>query len=330
MSNKSNINKQAKYTFIIPVYNVEEYLNQCVNSILTQTYKNYNIILIDDGSTDGSSQICDNFSNEHSNITTLHQQNGGASVARNAGLKIANTPYIIFIDSDDFWKESCALEKFDKILKKYEPDILCFNSYMLNEGDKNYIKTRYNYSLSLNGQEPLKSLQYQISNNIFSISPWAKIIKTKFLTENNLFFIEGLKAEDIEWGMRFLQCLPKYAFSPERAYVYRNREGSCTHTIDKKHIEDYLWIVDTYSSKKYNSETRDLALSYLAYQYILLMAHVGNIKLNDKKNYTSQLKKMNWLLEYNINPRVKKIYRIYKIFGFNLTKILLSIYLKQK
>ena len=94
--------RNPKISFIIPVYNTERYLETCINSIINQEYYNYEIILVDDGSKDGSGEICDTFSREYANIKTIHQKNGGSSEARNTGIKNSVGEYLLFVDSDDF------------------------------------------------------------------------------------------------------------------------------------------------------------------------------------------------------------------------------------
>ena len=96
---------QALISVIIPVYNVEEYLHECVDSVINQTYKNLQIILVDDGSTDSSGKICDEYAENDKRITVVHQKNGGLSVARNTGLSNAHGDYVYFLDSDDYIKK---------------------------------------------------------------------------------------------------------------------------------------------------------------------------------------------------------------------------------
>ena len=108
-------------TVIVPVYNVEKYLEQCVDSILNQTYKNIEIILVDDGSKDKSGQLCNEFSNKYSQIKTIHKKNAGLGMARNSGLKIANGEYIAFVDSDD-WLAPQALKNLYDSMTKFNCD----------------------------------------------------------------------------------------------------------------------------------------------------------------------------------------------------------------
>ena len=99
-----------RFSIIIPVYNSEKYLKACVNSVLQQSYKDIEVILVDDGSKDRSPQICDTYAGQDKRIRTIHKKNGGTADARNAGLEVATGDYITFIDNDDYWKDRYALE----------------------------------------------------------------------------------------------------------------------------------------------------------------------------------------------------------------------------
>ena len=116
-------------SFIIPVYNVEKYLAQCIESVLVQSHDNIEIILVDDGSTDKSGEICDNFSKTDNRVRVIHQENRGASAARNAGLGIAKGNYIAFIDSDDYVSPSMAEKLLDAISKTDSDLAMCNFAY---------------------------------------------------------------------------------------------------------------------------------------------------------------------------------------------------------
>ena len=115
-----------KFSIIIPVYNVEKYLNECVDSVLNQTYKYMEIILVDDGSTDSSPQICDSYAEKDNRIRAIHKENGGLSSARNAGIKNMTGDYVLFLDSDDFWDNNKALEHLSYIISEQKPDVVCY------------------------------------------------------------------------------------------------------------------------------------------------------------------------------------------------------------
>ena len=183
------INKE-KYTFVITAYNIEKYLTPCMNSILAQTNTHFKIILVDDGSTDATAQLCDNYAKKHSNISVIHKKNGGASSARNAGIKAVKTDYIIFVDGDDFWDDKYALENINNEISKYQPDILCFSGKSFYEDSNKYINMRYSFPEKMNNMSPEESFNYQVTHDLYTPCPWLKVIKKEFLIKNKLYFIE--------------------------------------------------------------------------------------------------------------------------------------------
>lgn len=121
------MNYCPKFTVIIPVYNVAAYLAKCIDSVLKQEFKQYEVILIDDGSTDESGTICDKFAEQDKRIVVIHQKNKGLSAARNIGIENAKGEYILFLDSDDYWHDSSALNIIYSRLNVSNADILSFN-----------------------------------------------------------------------------------------------------------------------------------------------------------------------------------------------------------
>lgn len=115
-----------KFSIIIPVYNISNYISECVNSVLKQSFKDYEIILVNDGSIDDSFNICLNYSKKHENVRLINQQNGGLSSARNAGINQAEGDYLLFLDGDDFWKDGEFLENLNCIIETNSPDTIIF------------------------------------------------------------------------------------------------------------------------------------------------------------------------------------------------------------
>lgn len=321
----------AKYSFIIPVYNVEHYLDECINSILMQTYKDYEIILVDDGSTDSSPEICDSFEKEQECIRTIHQKNGGLSAARNRGLREALGRFVIFLDSDDYWIDNCGLEKIDKLTES-TPDIIYFSSYGLYEtaGGK-LIKDRYSYPDYFNGLTPKEALEHMVKEDLFNLSSCKKVYSRRFLDDNNLWFKEGIKSEDIDFNLRAAALLPDCKFYTSPLYVYRHREGSISKTIDDKHLLDYFGIIKSFATYSFESaDIKSLILSYLGYQHALLSAYCTISKSTISAQIVEDLKEYMFLYKFKDYPRTKEISCVLKILGYWMTRHLLAQYLKTK
>ena len=192
-------------SIIIPVYNIEKYIEECVNSVLVQSYKNFEVILVDDGSKDRSSIICDDLANLDNRIKVIHKKNGGLSSARNAGIKASKGDYIAFIDGDDYWDDRDFLKDVVKCLDESKADFISFGLKKYYENEDFIQDTKYIFDRNLvDINNKKKTLDYLISNNLYISSAWSKIVKRDIIMSNNLFFKEGILSEDIDWSARLL------------------------------------------------------------------------------------------------------------------------------
>ena len=316
------------FSIIIPIYNVEPYLRQCIESVLNQTFRNIEVILVNDGSTDGCPEICDEYSQKDSRIKVIHKENGGASDARNSGVQLAKGEYLLFIDSDD-WLNGC--ECFSKIAKvlavNKSIDIL---EYEINNYHKNKFVTHKVYNDFMNTLSPEESLFYNIKNDLVSVSACSKAIKRTFFTKNNLFFIKGIKSEDTEWYLRIMALLPNYFFLHEQIYIYRaKREGSVTRSIDYNHLSQYYDFLAKHTKIETNNQKLDYCiLSYIAYHYTILCGLSVRCSGNEKKKLMSKLRDMKSILKYDLHPKVRKTKKVMKLLGFNFTVYLLNMFIK--
>ena len=317
-------------SFVVPVYKAEKYLDRCVQSILNQTYRHFEIILVDDGSPDNSGIICDHLEKEHSQIKTIHQKNGGASSARNRGLRECVGDFVVFLDSDDYWDDKNGLQKIVDLVEA-ETDVVIFASKDYYDDDSLLVPDRYDYPSIMNNMAPMECLEYMVTHDLLNMHSSKRAYRRSFLTDNNLFFVEGIRTEDVELGLRVADCLPNYKFLNEKLYVYNHHEDSVTTTIGQKHLEEYYRIVTTYANYSFrNSEVAELLLSYVAYQYSLLLAFVNTIKPKNKEKLLSDLKPFVFLFRYQAYPRTKIISKAYRLFGYRMTGILLGIELQRR
>ena len=173
-----------KFSLIIPVYNVENYIEECLNSILNQEYNNFEVIIINDGSTDNTGVICEEFSKKHNFTKVFHQVNAGVSVARNKGIDLASGDYIWFVDGDDLIEKN-ALVSLDNLLKKYNYDLdvlgFSFNSLTNN---KLIAFEKKEFLVPVNGDTFL--LHYE------RLALWTFLYKRTLIVNNNLTFVKGV------------------------------------------------------------------------------------------------------------------------------------------
>ena len=211
-----------KISIIVPIYNVEMYLEECINSLIHQTYSNIEIILINDGSSDSSGKICDKYKEIDNRIRVVHKENGGVSSARNAGIRLVNTKYISFVDPDDYVSEQ-FIEKLYNSLVDNLADIAVCNFFTIRE--KNIIEDRKIKNNSLNQEEALRLL---VKDEIMSSYLWNKMFKKELF--ENLQFDIGYRYEDIRIMHKIFLKAKKIVMIEDSLYYYRIRMDSITNS----------------------------------------------------------------------------------------------------
>jgi len=323
-----------KISIIIPVYNVEQYLDDCLQSILKQEFRDYEIILVNDGSTDRSGVICDDYSDRYSFISTTHKENGGLSDARNVGLNKSKGEYILFIDADDMISTNSLVKIYQTVIEDPNVDVIFLEAVKLFSngttvplGD-GYQKTQI-YKRS--HKEVLKHLATLPK---FPGSACTKLVKRSLIIANKLYFEKGLLSEDIDWTIRLLSLAKKYNYCDQRYYYYRqNRDGSITNTIEIKNIISLLNII-----KKWSIDPKGKPLvgvqneinAFMAYEYLILLSNYAGLRKSDKKELKLELEKYAWLLAFNKTKKVKSVRILCSVFGVETTANFLNLYLKYR
>lgn len=225
-----------KIVIIVPVYNLKSLLPRCIDSLLAQTYKNYEIILIDDGSNDGSELICDQYAKRFPDrVCCIHKLNGGLSSARNAGIDGANGKYVIFPDPDD-WTDSGYLQQLINLQMKYSADLVC-TGYCIDFD---------NHSIPANLGQKRQVMSKTEAQRALLLPPyisgfaWNKLYHLDIIRAHGLRFLDDVgTTEDLDFAYRYLQFCEKIVFSPEdRFYHYYQRSGAATHSsFSRKKME---------------------------------------------------------------------------------------------
>lgn len=210
---------------IIPVYNVEQYLRECVDSVLGQTYQNFEIILVDDGSTDTSGDICDEYAKKDDRIQVIHKENGGASVARNHGIEMAKGEYVYFLDSDDRIVSN-AFYILTKNIQDENADLLFFEAYSFDDNDNELKKGNYSYSQKYDTDRGISILEKLIVKKEFHVSIPLLFIKKDFLIHSGIRLVEGIMYEDMIFTYELFYKAEKVAHVRESLYHRRYRQNS--------------------------------------------------------------------------------------------------------
>lgn len=222
---------------IIPVYNVEQYLRRCVDSVLHQKGVSLEIILVDDGSTDSSGMICDVYAAEHSEVRCIHTPNAGPSTAKNIGYDLAIGKYIAFIDSDDEIKSNM----FYLMLQsgnQHNADIVCCNYIQVDEDGKISHTEYTDQEYVLSQDEALKAIL--IKDKIYS-QCWTKIYKRETMNLHHIRNTEGLKTEeDYIYNIQAFACSKTVCIVDKPLYIYTHRSKSLSKDYYRNHISQYI------------------------------------------------------------------------------------------
>lgn len=321
---------------IIPIYNVEKYLEQCVESVINQKLNDIEIILVEDGSPDNCAKICDRYAEEIDYIHVIHKENGGLSSARNAGLSMATGEYIIFMDSDDWWNPDVNMQEvLTTVRQKPNVEMFLFSSLDYIEGKGLFKRKEHERLKNVSTNSVEEYYQGLLDNGNLEVSADTKIFKRDFLKKNGLYFQEGITSEDCEWIFRVLRKLQKVEILDIPLYVCRlGRAGSITNSINKKSIRNLLDIVkksiEYYEKNNEKSNLKKYEYCYCAYLWFCALGLSNQLPIEDKKNMRTLFKETSFVCTYSQSRKTKMAYKAYKILGMEGTAILLGNYLKLK
>lgn len=298
-----------KVSIIVPVYNVEEYLEKCLDSLVNQTLKDIEIIIVNDGSTDASKEIIQKYINKYKNIVYLEKENGGLSSARNYGIPYAKGEYIGFVDSDDYVELNMYEKMYNKAIEEKSDMVECDFIWEYTNKKREDIGKIYS-----NKKEAIIEAR---------VVAWNKIIKKDIIEKTKITFPEGLRYEDIEFFYKIVPYLDKISFVKETLVHYIQRESSIANTQNERTGEIFkIWenVLNYYIENNIFNEYR----SELEYSYtrILLCSSLKRItKVKDKK-VRKALIKLTW---QNLN---KKFPHWKQNKYLNSTKSFKNLYLK--
>lgn len=323
-----------KFSFIIPVYNTSAFLERCVQSILNQTYTNFEIILVNDGSTDQSPELCDQLAAQDSRITVLHQTNQGLPIARNKGLEQAAADYILFTDSDDYYEGKTRLEEIAAQLSKNPVDLLFFDFYIEKQDAKRKLSCQLEADF-FKTNSTTAIIKRLIEKDYLMRSAWSKVIKHSLLLEQQIKFMAVQPAEDTIFTADLLRSAKSIDWFKTPFYVYVKHDSSLSSKrLNLKQIEDsgkMLQKAMENAEKISDNELKSAYLAFLTYPYAVLLGQAKELASRDKdnrkalKNQLKNLQAYQDLLKFNLNPRIKKVVLAYRYLGYKPTVFLLGL-----
>lgn len=234
------MNGENKISIVVPIYNVEDYIKKCINSIMSQSYENLEIILVDDGSKDGSGKICDEYAEKDERIVVIHKKNGGLSEARNVGIKKATGSLIGFVDGDDYIKKD-MYEYLYSLLNTYNADIsVCGYAEVIN--NKIIPNKKKKQDIVYNKEETLREL---LKGKIIQDYAWNKLYKKSLFDE--VEYPVGKKMEDLGTTYKIIDKSNQIVIGCEEKYFYVQREGSILNSSNSElHIDKYQLGIERY------------------------------------------------------------------------------------
>lgn len=291
---------------IIPVYKVESYLHKCVHSVLEQNFKDIEVILVDDGSPDGCPALCDALAKTDSRITVIHKLNGGSSDARNVGIRAAKGTYLLFLDSDDYWQGAACLENLVNAIHTNKADVILYGAKDVNLTSNTEVISRGWYVIPALQDSKENAIQSLFDTGHFPGSAWVVAVKKSLVLEHNLFFITGIKAEDIDWLLNVFVHAKTFDAVNDPFYMYiKNRPGSITNTSDLKSAKDILFSVAKWHGilKENLTASNKLLLSFLAFQYLTSFIIFSKLNKAERKLLKPLLEKEQKILAYSYGKK---------------------------
>lgn len=260
-----------KVSVIVPIYNVEKYLEKCINSLLSQTLEDIQIILVNDGSKDNSGNIAREYEKNNKNrIIYVEKENGGLSDARNHGLKYATGDFIAFLDSDDYIEKNAYEEMYNKAIEENADYVEC--DFIWEFPNK----------IRVDKQHPYKNKKEMLS--FVRVVAWNKLIKRQLITDNNLEFPKGLRYEDVEFTYKLIPFINKFAYVDKPFIHYVQREGSIANVQNERTAEIFTVldnVIEFYKKNNIYEEYRD-ELEYNYARYLLCSSLKRMCKIKDK------------------------------------------------
>lgn len=315
-----------KVSVVIPVYNVKPYLERCVQSVLRQTYKELDIILVDDGSTDGSGELCDEIAGRDSRVRVIHQENQGLSGARNTGIRQATGEYVIFMDSDDEWLLDNGLEV---LLRKdtIGIDLILFKNVDIWKDGRRTCSRDYDFDITDRISDAKAIFKHLVATQQFRMSACFLLVRKGLLVDNEIYFPIGYFSEDVYWSLNLWQHTNTVTIQNLYFYGYHHHGNSISTTPSIRVYESYDKIFRYWKDQCKNGCINSQSiLSYLSDMWVSRGYAYYKLKAIDKPTALVILKRHADLLKYAITKKARYVGKMEKYLGVRCTVLVLGVY----
>ena len=311
---------------IVPVYNVESYLSQCLDSILNQTFTDFECICINDGSKDNSLAILQKYASKDSRIKIINQENKGLAVTRNIGIKNSIGQYIAFVDSDDWLTEDCLYKSFNKI-KETSADVVQFNYKFYYSKEDKYESKRVFESEKIKKEDTISA----ILQKSYEGPVWRRIYKKDVLLKNNLFFYEGRVSEDGVFSAVLFLYTQNVVYIEDELYIYRKQTASAiTSNLSKLFVDwfyNFFTMIKDIKNRNFLSEE---AIKWCIHVFCWDYSRIGKEQTKDiqKEMLVHSINLVEYLLQsaksFSNIIKLKfilSILKIFKMFSYKIIRI---------
>lgn len=302
---------------VVPIYKVEKYLEECITSILNQTYKNLEVILVNDGSPDKCGEICEKYKKIDDRVIVIHQSNRGLSNARNTGIRQSKGKYICFVDSDDYIEKD-FLEVLHKEAENDNLDITC-GSYTKLYSDKKIEKN--NRHTNLYSKKAIKGkvfLRNQFKFNDYRMEVWTNLYNRNFLLKNKIEFCDGILHEDEEFTPNAFLKAKRVKLVYTNGYIYRQREESIMNNKSTiKNIDSIKLIINKLSEIYYYEKIDDISKDVISriivhlFNSLILRIKQSNISNKIEQYRNIDIRNLKIIMKYNNNMNIKVKIKIF-------------------
>ncbi len=322
-------------SIIIPVFNVENYLDQCLNSVLSCNLQETEIILVTGASQDRSNDLCEEYQKKYSFITVLQQDATGLSDARNCGMKIAKGEYIVFIDSDDYIRP----QHFNRLLTEIEKNDVLETQVFVSDFDRVADSGRIVKEICQIRETEHPIFQYEYMQEFLNQKEcfwnvWRFVYRKDFLFQNRLIFKKDFLSEDIDYTVKVLLKASKIAFFHNPYYCYRvGRTDSLMGVVSSKRVHDTIVIIEDSVKLIQNSEDfpyKTQMTQKLLFEFILNLATIHEVPKKDKQKIKDLFHKSKYILGYNPDKTTKLIDMAIRVTGISFVSFGLVILKKMK
>lgn len=315
----------AFYSIIIPAHNAEKYIEQCIRSVLSQNSNDYELLVIDDGSTDHTGAIVRNMAEQNSAISIMRISHSGAGAARNEGVRRARGEYVIFLDADDYWMNPGLLKHLREKLHHRDVDVVMFQMDKYTENGKLLKKYRKGPFPSDKEFYRLKEVyETLVSDGQVLASSCNKCVRRALLKEKHIVFQEGGLAEDIDWVLQLFSHVKSISFLDEISYAYRQHKGYSASN-DTQGPEYQARMVKDWAArlKRYEVPNARAVSGLLAFEYGICLGYSQYLSSEMKQ----MLREHRYLLEYALDRKTRMIRGFHRVFGLRLTCVAVRFYL---